>query len=275
MFIQFLNFSNSKFSTIVEVVPPLTYKIDDLISKLNNLKSLSIDAFSIANNPLLKPRLDALISSFLIQKGVERHTILHCITRDINRIAIQSKLLAARALNINTVLVMTGDLVSSFNKTNSVKTVQDVDVFRLITYARKAGFQTGVVLGNIENNQKNIEHLKKKIDYGAQFVITQPIYCYDDLEKIKYITSGLNIPVIIGIMPLQNERNARFLNTKVSGISIPVKIINRMSKSKNKLAEGISIASETIHLVQKYFNGICIMPQFNQFDSLHKLILSR
>ena len=142
---------------IVEVVPPAGADAESVLSSLEGLAQLPVDGFSVATNPVAKPRMSALALCSLIQQRTKRPAILHCTTRDYNRLSLQGELWGAITLGIETVLVMTGDFVALGDRV-STTTVRDVDVFGLVSMAREAGLRTGVVF---EHFQKSTEKLRR------------------------------------------------------------------------------------------------------------------
>jgi len=135
----------NRFVVTVEVVPPAGPDVEAILSALEALAGLPVDGFSVATNPVAKPRMSALALCALAQRRTGRPAILHCTTRDHNRLSLQGLLWGARALAVGTVLVTTGDFVALGDRA-STTTVRDVDVFDLVRMARQAGLRTGVVL---------------------------------------------------------------------------------------------------------------------------------
>ena len=130
-------------------------------------------------------------------------------------------------MGIETVLATTGDFVA-LGKRAVTTTVRDVDVFGLVELAREAGLQTGVVLDpRPESNGlwQAVRWLERKVEAGAQFAVTQPLYDDDAVELLYKATKHIDIPIIMGVLPLRTHRHAEFLHTKVSGIAIPEPLV--------------------------------------------------
>ena len=180
----------------------------------------------------------------------------------------------AKALGIETVLAATGDFVALDDKTTTTN-VRDVDVFGLIAMARETGLRTGVVLDTRpESNGLNreIERLKKKRDYGAQFVVTQPIYDAAGANEICTATRNINLPIFMGILPLRTPRHAEFLHQKVAGIAVPEPVRNRMHQAEDPVAAGAANAREMLALAREGFAGACIMPPFDHYEVLANIL---
>ncbi len=265
----------TKFTITIEVVPPAGPDAAVLLSSLRQTAELPIDGFSVATNPVAKPRMNAMALCVLIQQATGKGAILHCTVRDQNRLSLQAMLWGAKALGIDSVLVATGDFVALGDQATT-SDVRDVDVFGLIAMARGAGLRTGVVLDTRpESNglKREIERLKRKRDCGAQFAVTQPFYDEDGAEILSEATRDLNLPLIMGILPLRTPRHAEFLHHKVAGIAVPESVRNRMHRAKDPVAEGAANAREMLALAHERFAGACIMPPFDHYDVLPGILL--
>lgn len=259
-----------QFMITVEVVPPAGSDAEPLLSSLESLAGLSIDGFSVATNPVAKPRMSALALCSLIQQHTGRLAILHCTTRDHNRLSLQSLLWGARALGIKTVLVMTGDFVALGDRARTT-TVRDVDVSGLVQIARDTELYTGVVLdhaGDAKRLEHAIRRLERKVEAGAQFVVTQPVYDEASAEILVKLLEPLEIPVTMGILPLRTHRHAEFLHHRVAGIVIPESVRERMARAENPIAEGTRNAREMLAVARQHFAGVCVMPPFDHYEIL-------
>ena len=264
----------SKFMVTVEVVPPAGPDAKPILAKLEALAPLSFDGFSVATNPVAKPRLSALALCALIQQRMGRPAILHCTTRDHNRLSIQGLLWGARTLGIETVLAATGDFVALGDRARTT-TVRDVDVFALVRLAREAGLHTGVVLDpHPESNglTQAVRRLERKVEAGAQFAVTQPVYDEAGARMLADATRQVGVPVILGILPLRTARHAEFLHHKVAGIAVPEHVRERMSRASDSVAEGMANAREMLAVARQHFAGACLMPPFDHYEVLFDIL---
>jgi methylenetetrahydrofolate reductase (NADPH) len=264
------------FTVTVEVVPPAGPDAEPILAKLEALAALPFDGFSVATNPVAKPRLSALALCALIQQRTGRPAILHCTTRDHNRLSIQGLLWGARALGIETALVATGDFVALGDRARTT-TVRDVDVFALVRLAREAGLHTGVVLDpHPESNgfEQAVRRLERKVEAGAQFAVTQPVYDEASARALAEATRHLGVPVILGILPLRTARHAEFLHHKVAGITVPEHVRERMSRASDSVAEGAANAREMLAAARQHFAGACLMPPFDHYEVLFDILRS-
>lgn len=262
------------FVITIEVVPPQGADPEPILSALDLLKDLPVNGFSVAANPVAKSRMCAMALCSLIQKRTSKFSILHSTTRDHNRISLQSRFWGARALGLNHVLVATGDFVA-LEERKITSDVKDLDVFQLISMAKSSGMITGAVLDfRPESNglEKEVERLEKKAAAGATFAVTQPIYDRDMARTISISTSHIDIPIIMGILPLRTARHAEFLHNRVSGIAIPDKLREKMGKTKAPLEEGIANAREMVEIAKEFFRGACIMPPFDHYEVVSDIL---
>ena len=264
----------SSFTITVEVVTPAGPDPESLIDSLGSIGSLPFYGYSVATNPVAKSRMSSLAFCSLITKSLGKPAVLHCTTRDHNRLSLQGLLWGARALGIDTVLVATGDAVALSDRL-STTIVRDVDVFELVEMAREVGLATGVVMTyhrERSEQEREIRRLERKIERGAQFVVTQPIYDEASVQELSEVTAGLPIPIVMGVLPLRTSRHTDFLHDRVAGIYIPEHVRERMRRAGDQVAEGISLAKEALLLARDRFSGACIMPPFGHYEIVSQII---
>ncbi len=262
------------FKVAVEVVPPAGPDPGPILADLAAISTLSFDIYSVASNPVARPHMSALAMAALIQQHTGKPAILHCTTRDHNLLSLQGLLWGAQALGIQTVLAATGDHVGlqSGGRTSSVR---DVDVFELVRLARAAGLQTGVVLDPRPESKRleyEVQRLNHKVESGAQFVVTQPVYDEPGGMALRHATRHIDIPIMLGILPLRSARHARFLNDRVSGIAVPRHIQKRMERAPDPASEGVANARDMFALARRSFAGAFIMPPFDRYELLREIL---
>lgn len=260
-----------RFVTTVEVVPPAGPDAGKLLASLKALSPLPLDAFSVATNPVAKPRMSAMALASLIHRETGRRSILHCTTRDHNRLSLQGVLWGARALGIDTVLITTGDFVALDDR-GSVSAVRDLDVFGLVRMAVEAELCTGVVVDPGADWQKAAERLSRKIAAGAHFAVTQPIYDERDADGLHSALRDVSIPVHMGILPLRTARHADFLHFKVAGMRVPAAVRGRMHRAEDPVAEGAAISRAMLATARQRFAGACLMPPFDHYEVLFDIL---
>ena len=267
-------FAAGRFTLTVEVVPPAGPDPESLLAALASLTDLPIRAFSVATNPIGKPRMSALALSVLSQQRTGRPAILHCTTRDHNRLSAQGLLWGARGLGIGTVLVATGDFATQDDRARP-PSARDLDVFGLVRMAREADMRTGVVFDpHPESNgfERELGRLECKAQAGAQFAVTQPVFDEAAATALAVATQGLGLPTLLGVLPLRSARHAEFLHSRVGGIAVPAQVRDRMRRADEPVGEGVANAREMLAFARAGFAGACLMPPFGHYDVLFDIL---
>lgn len=263
------------FTITIEVVPPASNDPEPLIDKLNGISHLPFHGFSVASNPVAKPRMSAMVFASLIQKKTGKPAILHLTVRDHNRLGLQAEVWGARALGIDTVICVTGD-PSAQTPENPTSTVNDLNVFDMIGLAASSGLHTGSVLDfrpETDGLNFEVQRLEKKCSSGSAFVVTQPVYDESTAQRIHSAVKKLEVPVIMGILPLLSLRHAVFLHDKVDGIAVPETLRQEMGKAADPVAAGVNQAKQMLEIAGQYFQGACIMPPFDRFEILEQILV--
>jgi len=262
------------FRTLVEVVPPKRGHPEALLEKLSGLQHLPISAFNVASNPVAKPHLSALVLAGLIQEQAGKPALPHLTTRDHNRLSLLSLLWGAQARGIGEVLITTGDYPDP-ERSAGFTPAADINVYQLLSLTDQEGLRAGVVLNlprDPEAFQHQLERLEKKVRLGAQFVITQPVYEKSRAESLLRTAEQIPVPIYPGVLPLHSLEHARFMNQKVSGVNIPADLLGLMERSSYPAETGIENAREMIRFFREHFPGMCIMPPFQRYQLLEKLL---
>jgi homocysteine S-methyltransferase len=229
----------------------------------------------------------------LIQSRIGMETVLHFPTRGRNLLRVQGDLLAAHALDVRNIFVVMGDPTSigDYPSANNYYDLVPTGLLKLIKQGFNAGFDhagsdigqptsffTGCALNlNPENLQEEIKLLRRKIKAGADFILTQPIYTAAlvsrFLEAYSQEYGKLEIPLLVGFLPLASVRHANFLQQEVPGIVIPEEIIHRISSSGEKAAQtGIAATIDLIEQVRPQVQGVYLMPAFHRYDYAAEII---
>lgn len=268
-----------------ELAPPKGVSLDEFSQKAALLIN-HIDAFNVTDNQRAVMRMAPLVPcKILLDMGSS--PIFQVTCRDRNRIAIQSELLAAAAIGIENVLALTGDPIKAGDHKEG-KEVFDLDGLQLIHIIKglnkgltssgsviegKTNFFCGTTVNPSAQPAELIAaRLKAKIDAGADFIQTQALFDPQCLSDFINTTKGFCLPpMLAGIFILKSAKTARFLNSQVSGIHIPDKIISILDSSNDPAAEGIAIAADLSKTFLNICNGIHLMAT-GDISSIVKLI---
>lgn len=263
---------------IVELDPPKVLEVEEYLQATKELKEAGVDAVTIADNSLASVRVSNMaIGSLIKNMGVE--PLVHVACRDRNLIGQQSHLMGLHVLGINHLLLITGDPskfgdlpgatsvfdVSSTDLTKMVKKLNNGIAFSGQPLKQRSSFVVGTSFNpHVRNFNRAIDRLRRKLDAGADYVMTQPIYDIKLFEKFARAVEAFDVPVFVGIMPMTSSRNAQFLHNEVPGMQIPDSILARMNKESKEEAtlEGLAISEELITEALHYFNGIYLVTPF-------------
>ncbi|MFA6222696.1 MAG: methylenetetrahydrofolate reductase [Desulfomonilaceae bacterium] len=262
---------SGKFVVTAECGPPKGADTEILIKKGKSLLGW-IDAVNVTDNQTAIVRMSS-VAACSILKQLGHEPILQMVTRDRNRIALQSDLFGAYALGVRNVLCLTGDHQSFGNQRECVG-VFDLDSIQLLKTVRDMR-EAGVIIGGeaIQGPPKffagaaenpfadpvdwRVIRLGKKVNAGAEFIQTQCIYNLPRFETFMAQARDIGLTektyILAGVTPLKTVGMARYMATKVAGMDIPEELISRMANTpKEKQAEeGIKIAVETIQRVKE------------------------
>ncbi|MEO7458290.1 MAG: bifunctional homocysteine S-methyltransferase/methylenetetrahydrofolate reductase [Gemmatimonadaceae bacterium] len=278
--------AQGKFVTSVEIVPPRGVDATRMLSDVGQLKAAGVDAVNVPDGPRAQSRMGALLTSLLIEQQVGIETVTHYACRDRNLLGMLSDLLGASAVGLRNLLLITGD-PPKMGPYPSATAVFDIDAIGLTNLVRNLnhgrdpgdnsiGTGTRFVIGVGTNPAAiDLDHeLKRfawKVEAGAEFAVTQPVFDPAQLERFLRRTEGARIPIVAGIWPLVSVRNAEFLANEVPGISVPDEVIARMRRASDKskehaVAEGIAIAREMLSRVRDSVQGVQVSAPFGKVE---------
>ncbi len=281
-----------EFVTLVEIVSPRGISAQKEIEKARKLYHFGIDAINIPDGPRAMARMSALAMAVLIQKEVGIETVLHFACRDRNVIGMQSDLLGAWALGIRNILAITGDPPKLGNYPDATA-VFDVDSIGLVNLLNRlnhgldlagnpigeaTGFSIGVgVNPGAINLDEELRRLDWKVQAGAEYMITQPVFDIRLLENFMKRVEHYKIPLIVGIWPLVSYRNAEFMNNEVPGARVPDEIMKRMKQAQDiskeaAFEEGVKIAKETFDYIRSEVNGVQIAAPLGRIEAVFKML---
>ena len=274
--------AEGSFATFIEIVPPRGIAIERELEGARFLKSVGIDAINIPDSPRASARMSNQALCLLMQQQVGIETVLHYTCRDRNVLSIQSDLLGASALGIANLICITGDPPKLGNYPDATA-VFDVDAIGLVNVVHNLnrgvdiggnsiGSPTGFVIGvganpGVPNIEEEIRRFEYKVEAGADYAVTQPVFDVDLLEQFLRRVEHLHIPVFAGIWPLTSVRNAEFMKNELR-VSVPESIISRMAAattSEAARAEGVEIAREMLAQVRPMVQGVQLAAPFGNY----------
>jgi homocysteine S-methyltransferase len=274
--------AEGSFATFIEIVPPRGTAIEREMEGARFLKSVGIDAINIPDSPRASARMSNQALCLLMQQQVGIETVLHYTCRDRNVLSIQSDLLGASALGIANLICITGDPPKLGNYPDATA-VFDVDAIGLVNVVHNLnrgvdiggnsiGSPTGFVIGvganpGVPNIDEEIRRFEYKVEAGADYAVTQPVFDVDLLEHFLRRVEHLHVPIFAGIWPLTSVRNAEFMKNELR-VSVPESIITRMAAattSEAARAEGVEIAREMLAQVRPMVQGVQLAAPFGNY----------
>jgi homocysteine S-methyltransferase len=267
-----------EFVVTVEVTPPRGVDYAAALDGARLIQEAGADAVDIADNPTARLRMSSLALAHLIRRETSLAAILHLTCRDRNLLALQSELLGAAALDITAILALTGDPsnIGDFPRATSVFDVTASGLTEIVhalnagrdlagnALGAKARFKVGVAVNPLAADlEAEFAKFEDKRRAGADFAMTQPVYDIEALAPFIIRARALEVPLIVGLLPLRSYRNAEYLHNEVPGMYIPDAVRERMRVSQDGALEGAALAREMFAALREApgVAGAYIMPQ--------------
>lgn len=265
-----------KFAVTAELDPPKNVNLSKILSEVNDVNFRKVvDAVNVTDCPMAKLRMSPIALSHIIQEKIGLEAIFHITYRDRNLLGLQAELLGASALGVKNILALTGDPpeVGDYTMATGVYDVDSIGLVKMVNKLNngyeyggnelkdKTDFFIGIAVNpTAQDLTKEIKRFEEKVSTGANFIQTQPIYDIGLLEKFLKHTAHINIPKIIGIMPLKSYKMVEYLNKNLPGIFVPPEVKEKM-RGKD-VEEGVKISRELISEIRKFKEvaGIHIFP---------------
>ncbi|OPA78573.1 bifunctional homocysteine S-methyltransferase/methylenetetrahydrofolate reductase [Paenibacillus selenitireducens] len=275
--------AKQRHTVIVELDPPRDLDITKFMKGAAALKEAKVDALTLADNSLAVTRMSNMALGYKVKVETGLRPLTHIACRDRNLIGTQSHLMGFDALGMDHILAVTGD-PARFGDLPGSSSVYDLTSFEIIRMIKqlnegiafsgkplkqKANFIIGAAFNpNVKYLDKAVQRLEKKIEAGADYIMTQPVYDPLLIERIYESTKHLNIPIFIGIMPLASGRNAEYLHNEVPGIQLSDEVRKRMAGLEGEAGRiiGTEIARELLDAAMPRFNGIYFMTPFMFYE---------
>ncbi|HVF47500.1 MAG TPA: bifunctional homocysteine S-methyltransferase/methylenetetrahydrofolate reductase, partial [Pyrinomonadaceae bacterium] len=274
--------ARGEFVTSVEVLPPKGCDAEKTLDSIRLLKEVGVDGVNIPDGPRAQTRMSAQATAVLVEREIGIEAVLHYCCRDRNLLGMMSDLLGAAALGLHNLLVITGD-PPKMGPYPDATAVFDIDAIGLTNMVNKLNH--GLDLGNnpigkptafsigvgvnpgAVNLEEEIRRFEWKVEAGAEYAITQPVFDTEQLRRFLGMIEHVRIPIVAGIWPLVSFRNAEFLHNEVPGVEVTPEILERMRiasdmSKEHAREEGISIARESLLEVRDMIQGVQVSAPF-------------
>ncbi|MFA6716332.1 MAG: bifunctional homocysteine S-methyltransferase/methylenetetrahydrofolate reductase [Victivallaceae bacterium] len=274
-----------EFVTSIEITPPRGFDLSSTIEKAKKCREAGIDAINIPDGPRASSRISPIITAIEIQEKSGIEAVLHCCCRDKNLIGMQADLLGCANKGVNNILFITGDppklgdypFASAVFDVDSIGILQVCDKLNhgLDIGGKSIGAPTPICPGagadpNAIDMERELERLRRKVEAGAEYIITQPVFDTAALLEFMAKISDLKVPIIAGIWPLASFRNALFMKNEVPGVTVPDAIMERMGAAESREEQrevGIAIAREAVAELREHVHGVQVSAPFGNIDS--------
>ena len=274
--------ARGEFVTSVEVLPPKGCDAEKTLESIRLLKDAGVDAVNIPDGPRAQTRMSAQATAVLVEREIGIEAVLHYCCRDRNLLGMMSDLLGAAALGLHNLLIITGDppKMGPYPDATAVFDIDSIGLTNMVSklnhgldignnpIGKPTAFSIGVgVNPGAVNLEEEIRRFEWKVEAGAEYAITQPVFDTTQLRTFLDRISHVKIPIVAGIWPLVSYRNAEFLHNEVPGVNVTPEILERMRIASEKgkeeaREEGILIARESLLEVRDVIAGVQVSAPF-------------
>jgi homocysteine S-methyltransferase len=272
-----------QFVTFVEILPPRGVDATREIAGAKLCKDHGIDAINVPDGPRASARMSAQVTCQLIQEQAGIEAVNHFCCRDRNILGIQSELLGTHKVGVRNLICITGD-PPRMGLYPDATAVFDVDAIGLVNIVRNLnhgldiggnpmGSQTALLIGvganpGALNMDEEIRRFEWKVEAGAEYVVTQPVFDLDLLEGFLKRIEHVKIPVLCGVWPLTSYRNAEFMVNELR-VPVPEEFMERMRRvddAEKARAEGVAIAREMVSRISRMVQGVQLSAPFGRYQ---------
>lgn len=276
------NVKDKKFIA-VELAPPFDANDEKLLESAHALVGAGVDVLTFPDSPSGRTRVDSVLMADKVHRETGIQVMPHICCRDKNAVAMRSLFMGARINDIYNMLIITGDPLPSMVR-ETVKSVFNFDSVGLMRIAAEMNEETFTDRplcygGAINQGRRNLEvelaRVKKKMDAGAQFFLTQPVFSEEDVERLRYIKRETGARILCGIMPLISRKNALFMKNEITGVNVPDGLIEKYPENGSRKAGeqvGIELARNMIELSRGFADGYYFSFPFNRTYMLKEIL---
>ena len=263
----------SQFAVTCEIDPPKGPDAREAVEMARLLKQSGASAVDIADNPMARVRVSSMALAHFVQQETGLSTILHMTCRDRNLLALQSELLGAALLGVDGILALSGDptAIGDFPSATSVNDVNVVGLVKIIAslnrgydfsdhaIGARAGFAIGVGVNLAARDMdKELDKLKERLDAGATFAMSQPVFSIEPVERFFERASGLGVKILPGLLPVASLKQALYLHNEVPGMSLPDEFLSKLQRletREDQMALGVEVSQALLRGLKAFAPG--------------------
>ena len=267
----------------VELAPPANADDEKLLEAAHMLQKSGADVLTFPDSPSGRTRVDSVLMARKVKLETGLEVMPHICCRDKNAIAMRSTFLGAHINGIYNMLIITGDPVPSVVR-QTVKPVFNFDSVGLMKIAQDMNEEMFAEMpltygGAINQGRRNLDveigRVKKKMEAGAEFFLTQPVFSKEDADRVRMIKKETGARILCGIMPLISRKNALFMKNEIVGVPVTDEIVARYPENGTKEegeAVGVAIAKEMMEYTYDFVDGYYFSFPFNKVHLLKKIM---
>lgn len=267
----------------VELAPPFDCNDEKLLESAHGLANLDIDVLTFPDSPSGRTRVDSVLMASKVHQETGIAVMPHICCRDKNAVAMRSLFLGAQINDIHNALIITGDPLPQVAR-ETVKAVFNFDSTGLMSIVKEMNEDSFISMlfsygGAINQNRRNLEveikRIKKKIDCGAEFFLTQPVFSEQDVERLRLIKKETGATILCGIMPLVSRKNAIFMKNEIAGVNVTDEVVNMYPENGTKEqgeAVGIELAKKMMAATEDFVDGYYFSFPFNRTYMLKSIL---
>lgn len=267
----------------VELAPPFGADDKKLLEAAHMLKGLGVDVLTFPDSPSGRTRIDSVLMAQKVKNETGFDVMPHICCRDKNAIAMRSTFLGASINGINNFLIITGDPIPVMAR-QVVKSVFNFDSVGLMRIADEMNSEAlkdspltygGAINQSRRRIESEIKRVQKKMEAGAEFFLTQPVFTAEDAERLRRVKEETGARILCGIMPLVSRKNALFMKNEISGVNVTDEVIERYPESTSREDGeniGVELAKEMIAATRDFADGYYFSFPFNRTYLLKRII---
>ena len=269
---------------VVELDPPFDANDTKLMDGASLLRDIGVDMITLADSPLARPRADSIASAIKMRYTRQMEAMPHISCRDKNVIAHRAQLLGMHMNGLRHALIVTGDPIargdresikSVFNF-NSIKLMKYVQTMNQEVFGNRPSYYGGALNHNNGSADNIAARMRLKMEAGAQWFLTQPIYGQDDIDRLRELKEKSGGRIIAGIMPLVSRKNALFIKNEMPGIHVPEHVLEQYEEGMSREAYedvATAISVDLMKRLEDVCDGYYMMTPFNRAALIKRIIL--
>ena len=265
----------------VELDPPENASLSKFMAGATKLRDAGVDILTIADCPIARARMDSSLLACKVRRELELDVIPHMTCRDRNLNATKALLLGLYAESVRNVLLVTGDPIPTAER-DEVKSVYQFNSRKLTAFVSELGRQTlpggfhifGALNVNARNFDVQLKLAKEKVSKGMVGFLTQPVLTDTAVQNLKRAKEELDAYILGGLIPIISERNARFMDSEVNGISVSPEIIRQYEGKDRSQSEDLAVEI-TVRIakeIEPFVDGYYIVTPFNRTSLIERIL---